>query len=205
MHDTVSVPLSARAAAARCGLSERTLRRWIAAGLLHVDKQGGTFLVSLEDVRTLAATRRGHAAAGAAAPDMSVASNTEPSDLADNSAADSAAAPDTPNVTAFVDLIAQLHAEVSTAKDEARQHAEAAAMWQERAGTLAERLAAAESRLLALAAPQQPVGVSTAPPSPEPTTGAPGARTRIWDRWWWPILAALLVLLSAWTLALVPR
>jgi hypothetical protein len=43
--------------------------------------------------------------------------------------------------------------------------AAAAAVWQERAGTLADRLAVAESRLLALGAPESPL---TAPTSPEP-------------------------------------
>src|SRR5215213_3041482 len=55
----MSALLSAHQAAARCGVSERTVRRWIAAGLLDADKQGGTFRVSLEAVRTLAAARRG--------------------------------------------------------------------------------------------------------------------------------------------------
>src|SRR4051812_40068150 len=88
MQETMSAPLSARAAAARCGLSERTLRRWIAAGLLQADKQGGAFLVSLEDVRTLALKRCGHAADSAAAEDMSAAPHTELSNVADNRAAD---------------------------------------------------------------------------------------------------------------------
>jgi hypothetical protein len=49
------------------------------------------------------------------------------------------------------------------------------AMWQERAGTLADRLAVAESKLLALEAPKTSLAASTAeqPPDPSPEPSPP--------------------------------
>jgi hypothetical protein len=56
----------------------------------------------------------------------------------------------------------------------------AAAMWQERAGTLADRLAVAESQLLALAAPASSLTASTAPHPAEPTLEPFTGRLRGW-------------------------
>src|SRR5881394_472202 len=42
----VPAPLSAREAAARCGVDERTVRRWIARGRLAADKHGGVFNIA---------------------------------------------------------------------------------------------------------------------------------------------------------------
>ena len=202
MHDVMSAPLSARAAAARCGVSERTLRRWIGAGLIHADKAGGTFLVDLEAVRTLVISRRGLAADSAAAADMAAASNTEVSDHADTGAADTLQhGDDAPqHLAVLVELVARLHDEVSQAKDDARQHAETAAMWQERAGSLADRLAAAESKLLALTAPESPLEAPGEAQPVEPAVGpsAPRSAATTWltPRRFWIIAALVLVLVS---------
>src|SRR4051812_40813948 len=48
------------------------------------------------------------------------------------------------------------------------ERAEAAAMWQERAGTLADRLAVAEEKLLALAAPAHSPVAADLTPDPAP-------------------------------------
>jgi hypothetical protein len=148
-HDRINVRAYV---CARCGVSERTLRRWIATGHLHADKQGGAFLVSIEEVRTLAGERRTHAADTAAAPDMSAAPNIEVSNIVDTPAADTLQ-----HSQDLVSLVAQLHAEVSATKDEAREYATAAALWQERARVLTDQLA--------LAAPEPPV---EAQPAPQP-------------------------------------
>jgi len=176
--------MSARAAAAHSGVSERTLRRWIAAGRLHADKQGGAFLVSLEDVRTLTATCNPSAADIAAAQDMSAASNTEASEVADTPQHDAA----------LVTLVAQLHAEVSAAKDEAREYATAAAIWQERARMLGDQLA--------LMPPQATIA---AQPAVQLETGSSGAPAPFWLSWW-PRLILFLAMVAAGALLLVwPR
>jgi excisionase family DNA binding protein len=185
MSEPMSAALSARAAAARCGVSERTVRRWIAAGLLAADKTGGAFLVDLGAVRTVVDQRRGLAADSTAGAGVSAASNTEASDLADNgAAAGQTSAADTPQyLSELIQLVAQLHGEVSQAKDDAREHATAAAMWQERAGMLSDRLALAESKLAVLEAPQPENATLDAPGSterPDPTTEPPGPW---WRRW----------------------
>ena len=66
----------------------------------------------------------------------------------------------------------------------------AAAMWQERAGTLADRLAASESKLLALKAPQSPLEGSGATIASDPTTES------LWTRWRAVIPPWLLTLLA---------
>lgn len=55
-------PLSARDAAARVGVAERTVRRWIGSGDLAAEKQGGRYLIRPEDVD--AAFARSRAATG---------------------------------------------------------------------------------------------------------------------------------------------
>jgi excisionase family DNA binding protein len=202
MAEPVSAPMSARAAAARCGVSERTLRRWIAAGRLAADRSGGAFLVDLGAVRTLVAAGRGRAADSAAPADMAAASHTELSGVADTGAADTPRqrADSSPGLAALVELVARLHAEVGQVKDDARRHAEAAALWQERAGTLADRLAVAESRLAALEAPKSPPDVSTATQAPEltpepPAESAPSPWLRLWSPapTTWPRLVVMVV------------
>ena len=54
--------LSARDAARRVGVSERTVRRWIGSGELEAEKHGGRFLIAPADVD--AAFSRSRAATG---------------------------------------------------------------------------------------------------------------------------------------------
>src|SRR4051812_8615776 len=134
----MSTVLSARAAAARCGVSDRTVRRWIISGRLKADKAAGEFLIHLEDLEALT----GHAAAAAAAPrrepDSGATSDTEDSRLGAAPAAAMSA-----DLSGLITLIERQQAQLL-------ERTETAAMWQERAGTLADRLAATESKLLAL-------------------------------------------------------
>jgi len=78
--------MSARQAAAYCGVSEKTVRRWIASGKLAAQRDGASFRIAADSLYALQARGNGHAAdtprphvdmaadsraAGAAAPDMS--------------------------------------------------------------------------------------------------------------------------------------
>ncbi len=76
----------------------------------------------------------------------------------------------------LVRLVGELQAKVETA-----------VMWQARAEVLAERLAAAESKIAALAAPQEPeIGTpepSTAEQTPEPSTEPSEPESPWWKRW----------------------
>ena len=68
--------LSARAAATLCGVSERTIRRWVLSGRLAADKHDGTFRISrsaLEPFVGHADTSANAAAPAAAAADTSAA------------------------------------------------------------------------------------------------------------------------------------
>jgi hypothetical protein len=79
----------------------------------------------------------------------------------------------------------------------------AAAMWQERAGTLADRLAVAESRILALMPPESPLVSRRASEVPAPTTDALvplPARLRALASWLVlvAIVAVIVLLVPAW-------
>jgi excisionase family DNA binding protein len=152
--------VSANEAAHRFGLSEKTVRRWITSGKLKADKSGRAYRVMLSEVAALitpdTAHDRGHTADTAQTADIHSAPST-----ADSMSAMSGI----PELVALVDRL----------QSEARQHAETAAMWQERAGSLADRLALAESQLLALAAPESPQEAPTATIADEPAADAPTA------------------------------
>lgn len=164
----MSTVLSARAAAARRGVSDRTIRRWIASGRLKADKVAGEFLVALEDLDALT----GHDAAAAAAPrrgpDSTAAPDTEGSRLG--------AAPAAADLSGLIALIERQQAQLL-------ERTEAAPMWQTRALMLEERLA--------LTAPQSPQEAPTAPQSPEPATAASWHRWRTAAPWLLGLLAVV--------------
>jgi excisionase family DNA binding protein len=112
----MSTFLSAHAAAVRLGVSDRTIRRWIASGKLDADKAAGEFRIALEDLDSLT----GQDEAYAAAP------HTQGSRL---DAASAAA--DLSSLVAFIERQQALLIE----------RTEVAAMWQERAHVLGEQLA----------------------------------------------------------------
>jgi excisionase family DNA binding protein len=160
--------LSAREAAARCGVDERTVRRWIASGRLAADKCGGTFRIAVPALAPFLP--------GAAAPaDVSAADNRTDaapamggSRLADTQGAAGAAATDTeaPHLAAALE---HAHLQLVTlARELAESHA-TAAMWQERCTTLQAQL--------------------ERPALPAPRENCNGATTisppwYSWRRWW---------------------
>ena len=58
----MSAQVSAAEAARVCGLSEKTVRRWIKAGKLRADRQAGTYSVDLDEVSALAGRVPAHSA-----------------------------------------------------------------------------------------------------------------------------------------------
>jgi excisionase family DNA binding protein len=161
--------LSAHAAAARRGVSERTVRRWIKAGRLAADRSGGAYRVSLEAVAALAGQRPGQC-------DGQVADDGRP---ADSAAAASA------TTLELVRLVDRLQAELVATTA-------AAAMWQTRAEVLGQRLLALEAPRETVPVPGQsepdPAPVPE-PPPPEPDGGAVNVYSvnnpaPWWSRWW---------------------
>jgi excisionase family DNA binding protein len=159
--------LSAHQAAARCGVSERTVRRWIAAGRLRAHKEGGTFRVALEEVSALAGQRRGQAADNGHGPDSAAAPHTEGATFG----------ADTPRHVSEAPYLAELVRELTA---DAIAKAEAAAMWQARAELLAHQLAQAEGRVRMLEAPEPqetPVAANLTAQSPDPPREPPEPRS----------------------------
>jgi len=115
---------SAREAADYCGVSEKTVRNWLASGLLEAVKSAGSFRIDREQLEPL---RRKSAPLPASADRQSV---------------------DVPVSGADLLLL------VREAQADAMAKAEAAAMWQARAEMLAGELADARGRLAALKAPK---------------------------------------------------
>jgi excisionase family DNA binding protein len=124
----MSAFVSARQAAELCGVSEKTIRRWIAAGRLTADKQGREFQIALDDL----------AAFGAKASPPDEAAEDEPEPVSPPAYVATVIPPDSapeaePAVSYLADIVRELQAEL-TAKTEA------AATWQSRAELLAREL-----------------------------------------------------------------
>jgi excisionase family DNA binding protein len=66
--------LSARDAAARCGVSERTVRRWIVKGRLPADRDGREFRIACEALAPFLGHAADNGQGAAAESDMSAAS-----------------------------------------------------------------------------------------------------------------------------------
>jgi excisionase family DNA binding protein len=162
--------LSARQAAKVCGVSEKTVRRWIAAGRLKADKRGRDFRIPVSELEALCgqhAAPNGGPAAPAAAP------------------SNGASTPDAAHWAALVrDLQAQL-----------LERTEAATLWQARAHMLEDRIRALEAPRNAVAsnlgtqAPEPTTETPEPPRRPEPSTPAPvppdeDGRHPWWQRWW---------------------
>jgi excisionase family DNA binding protein len=141
--------LSAAEAARACGVSERTIRRWVAAGRLAADLSGPTLRVAAGDLAAWRDHMSGQAPAGQARPDVRQAAGTGHSTfVTDTETA-------RPDLTALVTLIAELQQQL-VAK------AEAAAMWQARATLLADQLAALQQPTLPAGEPDK--SLVTLPP-----------------------------------------
>jgi excisionase family DNA binding protein len=159
--------MSAREAAARCGVDERTVRRWIASGRLAADKRGGVFWIAPRDLAPF--LPRAAAPADTAIADMPAAAApaTNGSTAADTMAAAPAAAPDSeaPHLAA---ALADAQQRLMDLARELTAKAEAAAMWQARADMLAGQLAAAHAQLAALGPGQVGGGDAGTPASDRP-------------------------------------
>jgi excisionase family DNA binding protein len=173
----MSTIVSANEAAHRFGLSEKTVRRWIASGKLKADKRGRSYRVVLSEVAALTGHDTGH--------DRGPSADTVQT-------ADNHSAPNTADSTSAMSGIAALVALVDRLQVENRDLAAAAAIWQERARVLGDQLA--------LAAPaERPQEGQETPEAPEP---APEPRSRL--PWplpptpnTWPWIVAVLALVAA--------
>jgi excisionase family DNA binding protein len=173
--------LSARESADYCGVSEKTIRNWIAAGKLSAEKSAGTFRIAQDDLDTLRS--------GSPHPPRQVESAS-----AEVRAEGSPHRAESAETTGIVELVMLVRA----LQEQLIARTEAAAMWQERAGSLSDRLVLAEGKLAALEAPQQPqeviLAASTAPqtvdpptePDPEPDPFPAPLPPRPNVRRWWP-------------------
>jgi excisionase family DNA binding protein len=124
--------LSARQAAEYCGVSEKTIRNWLAAGRLSAEKSADGFRITAVD---LAPFRRG----SPQAPHHAEPSAEEV--RAESRGADAATVNLLPALADALQLVRELQTDL-VAK------AEAAAMWQARADMLAAQLAALQQPAL---------------------------------------------------------
>jgi excisionase family DNA binding protein len=161
----MSVIMSARQAAAHCGLSEKTVRRWIAAGRLNADKVGRDFQVDLDQLAALCGQDRGQDADTGVDADRSANPAGEASGFAAPAFADSAA---------FVELVRL----VDRLQRENRSLAETATSWQLRAELLAGELQQRDEQLKALQAPREE------PAAQEPPVTVVPAEERPRASWW---------------------
>jgi len=117
---------SARQAADYCGVSEKTIRNWLAAGRLSAERSAGGFQIAVADLDAL---RRG-------TPQAPQGADPSAEGIRAESRGDDAATVNLlPALTDALQLVRELqHALVAKA--------EAAAMWQARAEMLASQLAA---------------------------------------------------------------
>jgi len=153
----MSTYLSVEEAAARCRVSTKTVRRWIASGRLPVDRNGRLVRISDVHLAPLMGQHNGH-------PVDSGQTVHEDVDTKGTPSIDSGHA-------VLLELIREL-------KSDAMSKAESAAMWQARAEML---LGQVQQLQMALEAPKpEPVTVE---PSPE-TEAAPEGEAKPWWKFW---------------------
>ena len=133
----MSAFVSARQAAELCGVSEKTVRRWIAGGRLKADKRGREFQIAVADLAPLRSHGGPSVDSGGAEAQPTVVSPE-------------ATVPPEPALSYLAELVRELQAELS-------QRAEAVATWQARAETLGRELEETRQALreLTLAAPAE--------------------------------------------------
>ncbi len=178
----MSAYLSAREAADYCGVSEKTVRNWIAAGRLSAERSAGSFRIDREN---LSAFRRD--------------TPRSPHD-ADSASADvRAEVPRTESAPGIVELVALLRereAKIDEIGVRVVQYAESASMWQARAAVFAHQLEGVHAELRALKAPEPPrhdpaPQPEPAPdPFPVPNPPSPNAAPSRWRRWWLALAGA---------------
>jgi excisionase family DNA binding protein len=166
-------------AATVAGVSARTMRRWVKRGQVRTVRHGHGRRVVAASLSEPAVTN-GHPGHAAVAADRT-ASATVVTETVNGHEADRLA-----------DLVRDLTVRLS-------EQTGLTAMWQERAGQLGDRLAAAESQLLALAPPGSSLTASTGAKRPDLAQGEPPGR--VWPRGWiaLSVLAiAVVVVLLGW-------
>jgi excisionase family DNA binding protein len=167
----MAATLSARAVAARCGVSERTLRRWIVDGRLPAVKVDGAFQVAAADLEMLNGRAPRHAAPDAEGGAPHAAA---PRHAAANGAANGAAPPaDTPQRD---ETVLTLLAEVRRLNDERAE-------LYGRLGYFQAQLEQAQTTIKALEAPKEPTPTPAAPRWPEESAPA-DPLPRPWWRFW---------------------
>ncbi len=188
---TMSAYLSAREAADYCGVSEKTIRNWIASGRLSAERSACAFRIAQEDLATLRReTLRTPQEEGAESASAEATEDVR------------AEGPRTEVAAGIVELVALLRdreAKIDDLSTRLVGYAEAAAMWQARAAVFAHQLESAHAELRALRAPEQPTMPGPEPvpgPFPEPDPPGPSFAPR-WGRW------SAIVLALAGALALV--
>jgi len=167
--------LSLQEAAARAGANERTLRRWIKSGRLPAVKDDGQYRIVVADLEHASRATPGAirtpdtSRPGARAPGPDIADTPESGHRAPDMSA--------PDIVPGFDLTPM----VSLIERQARElaeYGEAAAVWQERARTL-------EQRLLQLTAGEsEPENAPEAGESPQTSDPAPTGVLAWWKRFW---------------------
>ncbi len=152
--------LSLQEAAARAGANERTLRRWIKSGRLPAVKDDGQYRIVVADLEHASRATPG----AIRTPDTSrPGARAEGPDMSDTLASGHRTVPDSVpglDLAPMVSLIERQAREVA-------EYREAAAVWQERARTL-------EQRLLQLTAGEtRPEASQDAPGSPQTNESEP--------------------------------
>ena len=169
--------LSAATAARLTGVSERTVRRWAAAGRVRSIRRGHGYLVWFPEVAAIA----GHADPAVQAPDAAMSDRPATAELSASAAIEAGH---------LAALVRDLHVELL-------RRSEAAAMWQARAEMLGHQLRALEAprpHQTATAvretaeAPDPPSEPSelipAASPVPQPIPPEPNGGSPWWRRWW---------------------
>jgi len=149
--------LSARESADYCGVSEKTIRNWIAAGKLSAEKSAGMFRIYQEDLEPLRTIGlRSPQGAESASAEVRADVGPQGAESADISA----------GIVELVTLVSRLQIEN-------RELATTAAIWQERARVLGDQLS--------LSAPQATIA---AQPEPDPVSLAHTTTVPVWRSWW---------------------
>ena len=176
----MSAYLSAREAADYCGVSEKTVRNWIAAGRLSAERSAGSFRI---DQEKLSAFRRDtprspHSADSASADVRAEGPRTESA----------------PGIVELVALLREREAKIDELGVRVVQYAESASMWQARAAVFAHQLEGVHAELRALKAPEprrpDPDPQPAPDPFPVPNPPTPNAEPSRWRRWWLALAGA---------------
>ncbi len=158
----MSAYLSAREAADYCGVSEKTIRNWIASGRLSAERSACAFRIAQDDLATLRReTPR--------SPQEEVGADSASAEATEDVRAEG---PRTEFAAGTVELVALLRDREAKIDDLSTQlvgYAESAAMWQARAAVFAHQLESAHAELRVLKAPD-PEPAPDPFPAPIPPT-----------------------------------